>query len=190
MRRPPYVKQTLITSSDSTIHPIFHPVSIFSRSPLLETDYNLHRSNSTYFFDLNISRTALVTSLLFAGFRTCNAALEAERHRGANNVILGSVHTSYHREIKPYERYEVGRGVLGWDQKWLVILSAFLRPRQGKREEVVLASALSKYVVKKARFTVPPVRVWRVQVGLRGWIWLGHRRRRQSRRSRKNLKSY
>ena len=155
MRRPPSVKQTISQSSDSTVHPVFRPVSIWSRSPLLETDYNLHKSNSTYFSDLDISRTALVTNLLSAGFRSGNAALEAEGHRGANNVILGSVHTSYHKEIKPYERYEVRSRVLGWDQKWLVILSTFVRP--GKKE-TVLASALSKYVVKKARFTVPPER--------------------------------
>jgi hypothetical protein len=155
IRRPPSVKQTISQASESSIHPIFRPVSIYSRSPLLETDYNLHKSNSTYFSDLDISRTALVTNLLSAGVRSGNAALEAEGHRGANNVILGSVHASYHKEIKPYELYEVRSRVLGWDQKWLVILSTFVRP--GKKE-TILASALSKYVVKKARFTVPPER--------------------------------
>ena len=50
---------------------------------------------------------------------------------------------------------------MAWDQKWLVIGSWFVRPskkKNGKGEEVVLASALSKYVVKKGRFTVSPER--------------------------------
>ena len=158
MRRAPSVKETISKSSDSSVHPIFRPVSIRSRSPLLETDYNLHKSNSTYFSDLDISRTALVTNLLSAGFRSGNAKLERQGHKGKSNVILGSVHTSYHKEIKPYELYEVRSRVIGWDQKWLVILSTFVRPKQGVKEEVVLASALSKYVVKKSRYTVPPER--------------------------------
>ena len=47
---------------------------------------------------------------------------------------------------------------LGWDAKWLVIGSWFVGPAKGKKGEEVLASALSKYVVKKGRFTVSPER--------------------------------
>jgi hypothetical protein len=150
---------TNTSSSANNTHPVFQPVSIFSRSPLLETDYNLHKSNSTYFADLDESRTALVTKLLIAGFKQGAKNLERDGHKGRLNVILGSVHTSFHREIKPYELYEVRSRVLGWDQKWLVIASFFIRPAtKGRRDEVLLASALSKYVVKKGRFTVSPTR--------------------------------
>jgi hypothetical protein len=158
MRRRPSVKQAISQSSTSATHPVFRPISIWTSAPLLETDYNLHKSNSTYFTDLDISRTALVTSLLSAGFRSGNAELERRGHKGPNNVILGSVHTSYHKEIKPYERYEVRSRVIGWDQKWLLILSTFIRPGAKGKPETILASALSKYVVKKARYTVPPER--------------------------------
>lgn len=158
MRRLPGVKAVISQSSNSTTHPVFRPVSMWSRSPLLETDYNLHKSNSTYFSDLDISRTALVTNLLSAGFRSGNEELERQGHKGPNNVILGSVHTSYHKEIKPYELYEVRSRVLGWDQKWLIILSTFIRSGAKGKPETILASALSKYVVKKARYTVPPER--------------------------------
>lgn len=85
-------------------------------------------------------------------------ALDKEGHKGPANVILGSVHTSFHREIKPYQLYEVRSRILGWDQKWLVIISFFIRPASKGKDEVVLASALSKYVVKKGRFTVAPER--------------------------------
>jgi type IV secretory pathway VirB10-like protein len=75
---------------------------------------------------------------------------------------LGAAHASFYREVGMYERYEVRSRVLGWDQKWLVILSVFVRPGKKRRNETeektetVLASALSKYVVKKGRYTVPP----------------------------------
>lgn len=67
---------------------------------------------------------------------------------------------SFRREVKSYERYEIRSRVLRWDAKWLVIGSWFVRnakdakEREMEGEVVVLASALSKYVVKKGRFTV------------------------------------
>ncbi|KAJ9602222.1 hypothetical protein H2200_013342 [Cladophialophora chaetospira] len=142
-------------SSSSSVHPIFQSETISLRSPILETDYNLHKSNSTYFADLDESRTAVVTKLLVPGFRQGNINLEREGHRGRLSVMLGSVHTSFHREIRPYELYEVRSRVLGWDKKWVVIGSFFVRPGN---KETLLASALSKYVIKKGRFTVPPER--------------------------------
>jgi hypothetical protein len=150
-------------SGATATHPIFQPASITSRSPLLETDYNLHKSNSTYFADLDESRTALVTKFLVPGFKSGNIELEKEGHRGPLNVILGSVHTSFHREIKPYELYEVRSRVLGWDSKWIIIGSWFVRPGE---KETLLASALSKYVVKKGRFTVSPDRCFQIA----GWM--------------------
>ncbi|RMD41121.1 hypothetical protein DV735_g3972, partial [Chaetothyriales sp. CBS 134920] len=144
-------------------HPIFKSVSIHSRTPLYETDYNLHKSNSTYFIDLDESRTALIAKIYGPGLRNGGEqALEREGYPGRISVILGSVHTSFHNEIKPYELYEVRSRVLGWDKKWLVIISFFIRPAKGRRgKEVLLASALSKYVVKKKRFTVSPDRCLR-----------------------------
>ena len=84
-------------------------------------------------------------------------------------MILGSVHTSFHREIRMYELYEVRSRVLGWDRKWLVVGSWFVRKGKGGKDgkgEVLLASSLSKYVVKKGRFTVSPARC----LELSGWL--------------------
>jgi Thioesterase-like superfamily len=142
-----------------SIHPIFATHVLTTHTPLLEIDYNLHKSNSTYFTDLDASRTGLVFSLMSPGFKSGNAELEAQGHRGRFVVVLGSVHASFRREIQPYERYEVRSRLLGWDAKWLVVGSWFVKPAKGKKEgEEVLASALSKYVVKKGRFTVSPER--------------------------------
>jgi acyl-CoA thioesterase FadM len=142
---------------------LFEPVSITSRAPVLEIDYNFHKSNSTYFADLDESRTALMTKFLVPCMKQGNIELEKEGHRGRLAVVLGSVHTTFHREIKPYELYEVRSRVLGWDKKWIVIGSWFVRP--GKKE-TLLASALSKYVVKKGRYTVLPERCFVTA----GWI--------------------
>ncbi|KAL2394067.1 Thioesterase lcsJ [Exophiala dermatitidis] len=156
----------VVGTSPSHRHPLFEPVSIFSHAPLLETDYNLHKSNSTYFSDLDESRTALMTKVLIPGLKQGAKNLERDGHRGRLAVILGSVHTSFHREIAPYERYKVRSRVLGWDRKWIVVASWFIRPAKRGKEEVLLASALSKYVVKKGRFTVPPERCFTTA----GWL--------------------
>ncbi|KIW29488.1 uncharacterized protein PV07_05302 [Cladophialophora immunda] len=163
------VKRSIESQSElsDSVHPLFEPVSIFSRSPLLETDYNLHKSNSTYFLDLDESRTVLMTKLLVPGLQQGDKDLQREGHKGALNVILGSVHTSFHKEIKPYERYEVRSRILAWDSKWIVVGSWFIRPASRKgRQEVLLASALSKYVVKKGKFTVSPERCFATA----GWL--------------------
>ena len=97
-----------------------------------------------------------MTKLYGPALRSGKTELEEQGHKGRSNIILGSVHTSFHKEVRPYERYEIRSRVLGWDSKWCVIGSFFIRPAKGGKEEVLLASAVSKYVVKKRRFTVAP----------------------------------
>ncbi|KAL4964541.1 uncharacterized protein BDV14DRAFT_190202 [Aspergillus stella-maris] len=162
----------LTTASGNPTHPIFVPFSITSSTPLLETDYNLHKSNSTYFSDLDVSRTALVTRLYSPGVGMLSKELDAEFAENAKKegkpappkkamyIALGSVFCSFKREIKPYTKYEVESRVLGWDAKWMYILSFFLKPaskKGGKR--TLYATAISKYVVKKNRLTISPERV-------------------------------
>lgn len=177
-------------------HPLFAPLTITTTSPLLEIDHNLHKSNSTYFSDLDESRTALMVHLL-SSTKFSPAELEREGFKGNFAVILGAVHASFLKEIKPYERYQVRSRVLGWDDKWILIGSVFVRPKNNKdrqqerkalarkakqlgktaeelrsetavdeENEVLLASCLSKYVVKKGRFTVPPFRSFKAA----GWL--------------------
>jgi len=85
-------------------------------------------------------------------------------------VALGGVHVTFRREIGIYERVEVRSRVAAWDEKWVVIVSCFVRRvtkgRGDKAEEELCAVGLSKYVVKKGRFTVRPERVFRVA----GWL--------------------
>ncbi|RDW76615.1 acyl-CoA thioesterase [Aspergillus mulundensis] len=166
--------KALTTSTGKPTHPIFVPYAITSTTPLLETDYNLHKSNSTYFSDLDVSRTALVTRIYSPGVGITSKELDvelAEKARAEGKtppprknmyIALGSVFCTFKREIKPYTKYEVESRVLAWDQKWMYILSFFVKPavkKGGKR--TLYATAVSKYVVKKGRLTIPPERVLR-----------------------------
>ncbi|KAM5454723.1 hypothetical protein MaudCBS49596_002020 [Microsporum audouinii] len=151
------------------VHPIFVPSSITSRTTLWETDYNIHKSNSTYFSDLDIARTTLVTDLYSPGLelvkREMNKELDAngkQLYPGRIAVMLGSVYCTFKKEIKTFEKYEMRTKIAGWDEKWLYILTFFLRfPKRKGEPKVLLAVGVSKYVVKKGRKTVRPENVLR-----------------------------
>ncbi|KAJ5940849.1 hypothetical protein N7516_001017 [Penicillium verrucosum] len=162
----------IVDSRGNPTHPIFVPCMVTSRTPLLETDYNLHKSNSTYFTDLDVSRTALVSRIYSPGVGNVSKELDQEflaaskkegkpaPRRKPVSIVLGSVYCTFKREIKPFELYEMHSKVISWDAKWMYIMTCFMRPapRNGG-EKVVLAVAVSKYVVKKGRLTVPPGRL-------------------------------
>ncbi|KAF3941713.1 hypothetical protein ABW19_dt0205523 [Dactylella cylindrospora] len=136
---------------------LFVPIKIESRSPLYECDFNYHKSNSTYFSDLDIARTHLVAHLI-------KKSLRLRRQRGDKPlyVALGGVVSLFRREIKPYEKYEIWSRVLSWDDKWFWVVSHFVSAKgdpkhDGKRK--IYASSLSKYVFKVERKTIPPIEV-------------------------------
>lgn len=94
----------------------------------------MHKSNSTYFSDLDVSRSHLVTALLGKGFRA--VAANARTHlvhdregrivQGPVGIGLGAVFCSFRREIAPYAGYEMWTRVLAWDRKWLYIVTHFV----------------------------------------------------------------
>jgi len=166
--------KAVVDAQGKPTHPVFVPYGITSRTPLLETDYNLHKSNSTYFTDLDVSRTALVTRLYSPGVGIVSRELDQEfldaskkegksaPKRKSIIIVLGSVYCSFKREIKPFELYEMHSKVISWDKKWMYILTCFMRPAdKASGEKTLLATALSKYVVKKGRLTVSPERLLR-----------------------------
>ncbi|PWY86604.1 hypothetical protein BO94DRAFT_575650 [Aspergillus sclerotioniger CBS 115572] len=151
-----------ITHGPHTPETLFYPVITTSRSPLLETDYNMHKSNATYFTDLDINRVHLIASLF-------KNQLSLGFSGGELGIALGSTACVFKREIKPYQKYEIHSRVLGWDGKWLVFVSHFVRPAargvkgkvsgEGKGEvdeKRILASAVTRYVFKKGRVSVSP----------------------------------
>lgn len=115
-------------------------------APAMECDLNFHKSNSTYFSDLDIARTDLMVDV----FR--DMLSETKKKEGFYPYIpLGAVTCIFKRELKPYQQYKIRSKVLGWDEKWLFVLSKF-EYMNGK----LAAVAVTKYVFKLKRRTIPP----------------------------------
>jgi hypothetical protein len=102
-------------------------------------------------------------------------------------MILSGVQCVFHREIKPYQPFEVWSRILSWDEKWIYIVTHFVvrgayRPKQfflqkdsaerpcrpmehedavmqEKKRRSVFASAVSRYVFKQGRKTFPPEKI-------------------------------
>ncbi|KAI0451156.1 capsule polysaccharide biosynthesis protein [Xylaria acuta] len=152
---------------------LFHPVKTETHVTLLEVDYNIHKSNSTYFADLDVSRTHLVGHLLAAGCHALsnNATTKlvmdpsdpSRPAKGTFGVVLGAAQCSFKKELKPYQRFEMWSRVLSWDRKWMYIVTHYVEKgavTPGSRpedwEKKIHASAVSKYVFKIGRLTVHP----------------------------------
>ncbi|KAK8109018.1 hypothetical protein PG984_014819 [Apiospora sp. TS-2023a] len=150
-------------------HPaLFRHNVTFSSAILLDLDINMHKSNSTFFADADVSRAALLTSLL-------SDALAA---RGALFVLAGA-QCKFMREIKPLQSYAVASQILTWTDKAFYTVTYFVSPRRGDAAAVcglkggpaavvkddqlrrkVFAIMISKYVLKAGRTTVAPAEVF------------------------------
>jgi hypothetical protein len=114
---------------------LFTPVITTSQSPFWECDYNLHKSNSTYFSDLDVTRSHLVCALLQPGIhklhhnRKEKLVLDKDGNvmKGAFSIMLGGVMCSFKREIGMYEGYEMWSRMLCWDRKWVYIVTHFVK---------------------------------------------------------------
>ncbi|KAL9068024.1 MAG: hypothetical protein Q9161_006469 [Pseudevernia consocians] len=116
---------------------LFQPLITSSRSGSLECDYNLHKSNSTYFSDFDVGRLELIVSLCTHGIEETRKELALEEREGRGEgamgkgrfeVRLGGVSCQFRKEIKPYEKFEVWTRVLCWDRKWLYVICHFIKP--------------------------------------------------------------
>lgn len=113
---------------------LFHYSITSTYTSLLETDYNLHKSNSTYFSDLDVSRSHCVSHLLKPGMQAigANAVTQCVRDKQGNvvkggmGIGLGAVFCSFKKEIAPFQGYEMWTRVLCWDRKWLYLMTHFV----------------------------------------------------------------
>ncbi|UNI16451.1 hypothetical protein JDV02_002883 [Purpureocillium takamizusanense] len=160
------VPKTPKGAGDTTnCHPLFRPEIISSHVPPAEIDFNLHKSNSTFFTDLDIARIKLVGRIMapawpldrmLVEYKGRDGEMKRERVKGRPALALGATYTSFKREMKVLARYDVESRILGWDSRWLYIGSWFLSKKGGKGNRQLFASSLSKYIVKKGRITVRP----------------------------------
>ncbi|KAF5981213.1 hypothetical protein FBULB1_4882 [Fusarium bulbicola] len=167
---------------------LFKPIIATTSTSLLEVDYYLHKSNSTYFADLDVARAHLIAYLFRHGFHRLSnntklgIVLDPKTGTamgGRLGINLGAVQTCFRREITAFKQVEMWSYVLTWDRKWLYIVTHFvpkgtalptewLDPRfartatrpllkdSGDLSKKIYATALSKYVFKLKRLTVPP----------------------------------
>ncbi|TVY91596.1 Uncharacterized protein LAWI1_G001783 [Lachnellula willkommii] len=125
---------------------LFLPVISSSYSPLLECDYNLHKSNSTYFSDLDVSRSHLVCALLQPGIERLQHNVrerlvldkEGQPVKGRWLIMLGGVMCSFKREIGMYEGYEMWSRLLCWDRKWIYVVTHFVKKGAVKPSAYIL----------------------------------------------------
>ncbi|CCH43390.1 hypothetical protein BN7_2938 [Wickerhamomyces ciferrii] len=144
---PKYIKSLII--NDLSSKSPFETSSIHTYNSPFECDGYFHKSNSTYFEELDISRTKLMTTIFQKFFMFYKTESKTWPY-----VPVANVFSTFKKEIKPYQKYEVKNRILGWDQKWLFILSKFVSI--GKKGEVIHAVCITKYVLKDGRKTVSP----------------------------------
>lgn len=108
---------------------IFQPLITSSTAPLLEIDFNLHKSNSTYFADIDVSRAHLACTLFSRGIEHMRGGTAAYTGSGRKQfgLALGAVSCSFRKEVAPYQNYEMWSKILAWDEKWVYIVTHFVR---------------------------------------------------------------
>ena len=150
------------------------------QNALMECDYNIHKSNSTFFSDMDINRAQLLLNLFPRLPRWApEIGTDTPKSKKAERIVsvaLGGTSCVFKREIKPLQRYEVWSRVLTWDAKWLVLVTYFVKAGTHKNvmrslqkgegnkdgseaQKAILAVGVSRYVFKDGRRTAPPQEV-------------------------------
>ncbi|KAH7555007.1 hypothetical protein BM1_07668 [Bipolaris maydis] len=128
-------------------HALFQPMISSTRTTLVETDYNLHKSNSTYFSDMDVSRTHLFTALMRNAIRkqsrrssakVAGAMGATEGTSGRHIIALGGISCLFKREIPPYQKFEMWTRLLCWDRKWFYLVTHLVKPGVAQPESWTL----------------------------------------------------
>jgi hypothetical protein len=134
----------------------------------------MHKSNSTFFNDLDDNRTELLLALFKDAVKPQNLGKDAPQPRMFN---LGGTSCIFKKAIAPFSKYEISSRVLCWDQKWIYVVSHFTKPGSNNANHSILgvpmekasdhkepqdqldqiyATAITKYVFKQGRKTCTP----------------------------------
>ncbi|KAK5047593.1 hypothetical protein LTR84_006690 [Exophiala bonariae] len=97
----------------------------------METDIFGHKSNSTYFTDIDIARVHLVTTMFGEGIETIRGGTTmnglSRKPYSKFSLALGAVSCTFQKELLPYETYDMWTRILSWDDKWLYIVTHFVK---------------------------------------------------------------
>jgi hypothetical protein len=135
----------------------------------------LHKSNSTFFNDLDDNRTELLLALFKQVVRPQNQGQTILKPKMFN---LGGTSCMFKKAIAPLAKYDISSRILCWDQKWIYVVSHFTKPGSNNWKENILglqmrkqayehsrgeghqdqvyATAITKYVFKQGRKTCTP----------------------------------
>lgn len=170
---------------------VFQPIITSSSADLAEMDFNLHKTNSSYFADADIARAHLMSTLFAPAIESMRGGSGAYTGAGAPlfGLALGAVSCSFRREIHPGSAFDMWTRILAWDDKWFYIATHFVRrgagnpgtsslypeqaPRGGHRHQIhhstsfkadkdLYATALSRCVFKSGRKTASPADMLRM----------------------------
>lgn len=126
-----FVLRSQRSSKPLTPDQLFQPLITSSKATLMETDVFGHKSNSTYFSDVDVARVHLLTTLFskaienYRGSTTMNGL--SGKTSSAFTIPLGGVSCSFRKELKPYETYDMWTRILSWDQKWFYLVTHFVK---------------------------------------------------------------
>ena len=149
-------------------------------------DHFGHKSNSTYFVDLDFARAHHVYSLFWECARSYESRFSNPEvpSGGRFNYALGGMTCVFKRSIGIFQKYEIWTRVCYWNEKWAYIISHFVqegvvKPRTfsdmatehskaslpfpedemhvEKPRPTIYAVIVSKVVFKEGRKTIPPV---------------------------------
>ena len=126
-----------------------------------EIDMYLHKSNSTYFTDLDMARAHLLMEVLqtfwFKYYFNERGEFKSTGYQNIPFVPVAAVQLAFKKEFKVLENYDIVSNIFAWDRKWLYVISKFVRPHE---HDQLCAFGLTKYVFKKhRRITISPEEV-------------------------------
>lgn len=136
-QKPKHLFAPMITSSFNTIVGIFQ-WSVCSWITAdwqnqWDNDYNIHKSNSTYFADLDVARAHLMGCIIRTGLARLNRGDEqglpsdTTSAKGKYVIALGGVSCFFQRQIEPLQQFEIYTRLLAWDRKWIYTVSHIVR---------------------------------------------------------------
>ena len=139
-------KNPLIAKLQKDTHGVFSTTVLHTYNSLFETDMYMHKNNGTYFVDMDIARTELMSKIFVKSWMTC---------KKWPIVPVGSIHAIFKKEIKPLQKYTIESNILCWDEKWIYVICKFFI-KNSKNEKILATYGLTKYVLKEGRKTIPP----------------------------------
>ena len=137
---------------------IFKPSTYTSYVSPLEIDMFVHKSNSTYFTDLDLARMDLVLRVFqkyfFQEFDNDFGTFKSKSVNNFPYAPIAMVECTFKKELKIFQKFEIKSKVVAWDDKWLFMMSEFKIPKSDR----TYAVAMTKYVFKKGggRTTINP----------------------------------